>query len=1068
MWLGPLTPASEVRLLDGREFVVVDPETGTLVVEKTLVGLEHRYADGTWSWDLEDPIVLEEDLPVDARFQALDGGGWEGLFEDRRVVYDGLGQPIRVEPDDGLALTYVWDDIGLSRIEDAAGTAWHLRYDQDGNLTVVQRSGGDLADLEFRGGRLIAWRGPERRRTRYLYDDAGRLRGILWLDGSRVTIQRDPEGRVRRIQGPGTWTQSYEWTDSGVRVIDGMGLATTITRSPEAIAVSDPVGRSARILLDEAGAVAGWTDPRGLQTTLERTASGRIATIKTPWGTWRMAWSADGDLVTITDPGGSRWGVESDGAGHVVALRSPDGRTLRWDRDSLGRIDAVSRGGPTPVVLDRDLQGRVEAITTPRGAVTRIRRNADGTISSIQDAAGNEVFLPRWNGTNPAQILTRRGTLWSIAHDMMGRPARVEGPRGLEITLSRNLAGLATRIGESELLRRSDGAVTRVTDRAGATWGVVYDIAARPRAVRQPDGSELTLGWNLVGEMTRYGDRTIERDLAGRPLSDGTFSWDWDLAGRLAKVALPSGSVETPRDGGGKVRSVSWDGRRGWSITWDGQGYTSAFARGGARVLVERNPDGLVTGLGEVILERDERGVVFRVTESDRTWRALVDPEGLPSRWTGPDGQSVSVDRDDTGSLTLVRFPDGTLVRRDWSPSWTGLTIEDPDGDVLLDRRLEQGPHGLRSLQERGVTGELDRVVHRDALGDIVALEEALGAWTWTDGQLESPDGALVLFDEAGWPSEATPPLGPTAWEVGAEVLTYIPGSNGCIDTIAGEDGSWRLTHDALGRLTQMESTKGRWRIDWDLFGRPVRISGPEGPRDLIWSHDQLLGWEDADGRTELVGSPEWGWSVWSEQGESVVAMDDTGAPRLHLVAQEVDLALQWTPTGFPREALDLPFAPGAALALMPGGPLLDGAGAWDPVSGARTCSFNQASPIPALDATASPAWDPEPWQPRSPWSHPLELLVTLEQLDPLFAEHFVTLWPEAPPLGWMPQAMATPAPPLGPAHGSLPLGLDPVSAMLLEAAVGPVHSIREDELLSAVLAPELEGQPAEHLPPLW
>ena len=91
-----------------------------------------------------------------------------------------------------------------------------------------------------------------------------------------------------------------------------------------------------------------------------------------------------------------------------------------------------------------------------------------------------------------------------------------------------------------------------------------------------------------------------------------------------------------------------------------------------------------------------------------------------------------------------------------------------------------------------------------------------------------------------------------------------------------------------------------------------------------------------------------------------------------------------------------------------------------------------------------------------------------LDQLDPLFAEDFVTLWPEAPPLGWMPQAMATPAPPLGPAHGSLPLELDPVSAMLLGASVAPVHALRDNDLLSAVLDPELDGQPAEHLPPLW
>lgn len=1046
--------------------VVVDPHTGQLFVEKEVLGLTHRWVDGQWTFGLEGPLTLAEGEVVATGLDPLEEGGWERVGPHRRIVYDTAGLPIRVEGDEG-ALNYHWDDIGLSRIEDDLGTTWHLRYDAGDHLAVIQRTGGDLVDFEYRNDVLIAWAGPDRVRTRYLYDDEGRLRGMLWVDGSRVHIQRDDEGRVTHIRGPGTWQQSYRWTESGVVVRDPLGLPTTISVKDESVAVTDPVGRSARMLYND-GQLAGWTDPRGMETRLERTASGRISAVDSPWGTWRLGWNSEG-IASITDPGGARWGVERDTAGRVVAMRAPDGRSLRWDRDSKGRIDAVGRGGATPVTLERDLDGRVVTITSPRGAVTRLRRNANGEVASIMDAAGNETFLPKWTKGRPAQILTRRGALWSVVYDLLGRVRSVDGPRGRQVELSRNLAGLSTAIGEATLSRRTDGAITRVVDSTDAVWGVVYDIAGRPRAARRPDGSQLEFTWSLLGEKVSVGDIKVQRNLAGKPLSDGTFAWDWDLAGRLSGVTLPTGRVQLPRDSTGKVREVRMGPGRGWAVTWDSSGRTSAFVRGGARVLLTRNPDGLITGLGDLSLQRDERGVVFRKTHDNRTWRALIDPEGLASRWTGPDGQSVSVDRDVTGTLSLVRFPDGTMVRRDWSPGWTGLTMERPDGEVVLDRRIELDDQGrMRGLQERGVLGDLDRTVHRDPSGEIVALEEALGAWTWTGGQLESPDGALVRFDDDGVPIEATPPLGPMAWNVGAEVLTYIPGEDGCIDTIAGEGGSWRLHHDTLGRLVELESSDGRWRIEWDLFGRPSRISGPDGVVDLLFDHRDLLGWVTDEERVELVGSPEWGWSLYSKLGESVLTVDDEGAPRLHLVAAEVETALRWTPTGFPREELGLPLGPQGTWLLMPGGPLLDGGGAWDPVSGARTCSSMRAQPWPELDGTASPSWDPEPWMPTTVWTDPLRLLLILDELDPLLDEPMLEVWEEAPPLGWMPSAAATPAPPLAPEWGSLPVDLDPVTALLLRRSLAPVRPPSDDELLDAILGPELEGQPRDLLPELW
>lgn len=1058
-------------MLQGREWIVVDPHTGGLVVEVQALGLTRRWVDEAWTWDIASPLVFTDGAPAALEgLSPLEEGGWIYEGPEGTVTYDAGGLPVRTEGA-GLGVDYTWDELGLSRLDADWGTVWHLRYDAFGNRALIE-SEGVHSSMEYREGLLLAHSTDEDPRTRYSYDGEGRLQAVMWVDGSVVRIRRDDEGRVSSITGPGSWRQSYSWSDSGVIVHDALGIDWSWQRDETGSGVRDPSGRQAWLLTDEEGQVSGWRDPRGLTTNLERTDSGHIATVATPAGTWRLGWNTEGGLVSLTDPAGARWRIDRDLAGRVVAMGLPDGRTLRWARDGLGRIKSVDRGGTVPVVLSRDGAGRVKTITTPRGARTNLRRDGRGRVTSIQDAAGNEIFLARWDKGGPAQILDRRGSLWEVDYDILGRVRRITGPRGLDLELSRDPSGNAVAIGANELLRRTDGALTRLVDAAGGTWGLLYDLSRRPRALLHPDGGRTVVRWNSLGEKLAVGEREVTRDLNQRPVSEGPVAWDWDLAGRFVGVTLPSGELRFPRDGAGKVREVQLGEQEPWKVTWDGSGRTSAFVRGGARVQLRRDPDGLIVGMGDLSLDRDERGVVFRMSYDGRVWRGLVDSEGLMSRWTGPDGQSISVDRDQSGALSLVRYPDGTLVRRDWSPGWDGLTVEDPSGDLLLDRRIQLDAKGRpQVLEERTNTGDLDRTVHRDPAGNIVALEQTLGAWTWTPGQFESPDGALVLFDEEGLPSEATPPLGPAAWGVGAEVLTYIPNREGCIDTIAGELGSWRLEHDALGRLVRLSSADATIRVEWDLFGRPLKLTGPEGSMHLIWSQDQLLGWTTSDEEVvELVGSPDWGWFIQGEEPR-IVVVDDEGSPRLELLDGEVVSFQTWTPTAFPGEEVEGPssvLGPGGSWLLMAGGPLLDSQGAWDPVSGTRTCGEGPLGGFPALDGTGEPWWDPEPWLPESVWTNPLELLVALGELDPLFEEDFVLMWEEAPALPWLPQATATPSPPLAHGPGWLPMDLDPVTALLVRLAVAPVAPPTRNELLEALLAPELEGQPRWLLPPLW
>ena len=70
-----------------------------------------------------------------------------------------------------------------------------------------------------------------------------------------------------------------------------------------------------------------------------------------------------------------------------------------------------------------------------------------------------------------------------MLYDILGRPRRVEGPRGLELKLERDGAGNTTRINDMQFNRRADGALTRVVDALGGTWGLLYDPARHPREI---------------------------------------------------------------------------------------------------------------------------------------------------------------------------------------------------------------------------------------------------------------------------------------------------------------------------------------------------------------------------------------------------------------------------------------------------------------------------------------------------------------------------------------------------------------------------------------------------------
>ncbi len=1113
-WLGPLTPATPQVIRQGRGLVLVDPASGRLWVEAVdgaLPGpgpeaaIRRVYHSGRWHWTTDERLAestaglqitrlgevlvfasaapLAQELgawPVGTRFEA--GGrvaqrstdGWLVDEPGAQTLYDDQGRPLWREDARGLRVTWTWEMGLLAGIGRDGGGRLAIQVDGAGRPSVVTGPDGVPRYLEHQDGRLVR-AGPVQQETRYTYDDEGLLDAITWADLSQVQVARGPSGQVTSLVGPGPRRATFTWTPEGFEVRTGTGAPTRLTWTPDGYTVRDPAGAQVRVLLSE-GQLSGWQDPGGAELRLTRDPRGRITAIDGAT-TWRLGWRGDhlGDLV---DPGGAGWRLERTQAGDLKRVVDPDGRTLDLLRDNRGALIGVDPGtGPTR--LERDSGGRPTRIQAATGATTRVAWQADGV--DVTDPSGQAVTVEGLTGVQLV-LTSRLGEVWTLWRDALGRPERIGLPSGQIVELQRNslgrLGALVARQGPQVRYGwRSDGLPSRVTDTMGAATSLTYDLGTRLSGLTRPDGSVLAAQRDPRGELRaiQRGDQewTIARDGQGHPTALGPLTWAWDVAGRWLGWLARGAELVLERTGAGRVRKVRLSDGTQLGIDSDPAGRTSRVRTASGSWSIERDPDGGVRrlrgpGVPALSIARDDRGLDTLITWAKAQRRVLRDAAGRPVRWTSSGGSALSVNGAGEGRPGLGRLPSGALAQWRHTAAESVLELLDPRGRVLLSRSVRRDARGrTASIEEPGTT----TVTRWDPLGEQVAVETQEGAWSWLPGILEGPGGHAVLFDEAGRPTAAVPPVGPPAWGMPGDHLSYLTDSAGRVVGISAEQGELvELEHDPLGRLTALVQDGGRrWTLTWDPFGRLVGVTDPAGIRTTLGhGTDELLGWAEGKRLTEHLAAPGLGWIDATAQDVVEVLSDDSGSPRV-VLGPEVDPTLvTWGATGMPDQDPGTRLGWRGAWSLFPGGALVDGGGAIDPVTGERTdpgwrppwwVRTDAPIPWPRLDGTAAPWWDPGPWSAQSPWANPLGLLVQLGELSPLVEAGQLGLEDAAPGLGWLPADAAAPGLPL-PAHATLDDATAALTALAIRAGASPIEPVTTRAVLQAVLAPEFAGLP--------
>ena len=513
----------------------------------------------------------------------------------------------------------------------------------------------------------------------------------------------------------------------------------------------------------------------GMTVPFVRDTEGRIAQITDPVGmTYRYAYDAAGDLVTVTPPDTSASTTASYSADHLLRTLT-DGRgitVLAAQYTTNGRLQQETDGAGNTTRYAYDLQARTTTITNPDGgaqtlafdtygmlvaetdplgrrttrvyderhqlltrtdalsATTSYAYTSGGHRERTTDALGRTTRVRFNNYGSPSEILSTDGVTVAIDYDAFGLPLALSDATGVSLSAERDTQGLATS--------RTDG--------VGATFVFTYDRYGN--VVRQTD----TLGASMTFAYDELGRRVAVTDPLGNTTATG-----YD----------PLGQTRAITDAQGFVTRYTYDPASNMTSVVDALGQETRYQYNGANRLTGIvAPDGGLTSIAT-------------------NWRgqrlAVTDPLGRVTRYH----------YDLAGQLTSVTLADGT-----------------PDATTTTYTYDAAG----RRIRDTGPLGEVTSYTY-DRAGQLTAMTDPLG---YTTTYTYTPRGQL---------QSQTNPLG--------AATTYSYDARGRLQTITTAEDQTTFAYDGANRLiAQTDATGRRTRFSYNTVGQLIRTTVGDGTAD--------------------------------------------------------------------------------------------------------------------------------------------------------------------------------------------------------------------------------------------
>lgn len=685
------------------------------------------------------------------------------------------------------------------RREDALGRVTETTYDARGNRVMLSEPGQRVTQFEYDDeDRCVAKTNPADARWAWAYDALG-----------RVTAQTDPLGYMER----------YTYEPSGLGgIVDAAGYATRVERNEagDVIAVTAPDGSTRRWDRDALGRVIGFTNELGQRQQFARDALGRVVQVDEPDGnvrqfgydpegnlvrardrrvdvamtycglgrlatrtigesTTRFTYDTEEQLIEVSSPAGRAHRYQLSPLGEVDVEIGFDGREQQYERDALGRVVGLRRGGKQ-IRIDYGPDGEVLSVLHDGGPELRYQHRKDGVLV---EASTEEVTVSFERDLLGRPIRETCGDDWvTSAYDHAGRRTVVESSRGAKVESTFDPRGSLTRLGASS---------------GGVRWDATFSRNALGHEVdRQAPGNARGYWWrDELGRPTQHFVGINQEPMRLR-------KYGWDPGGRLRQLEEASQEPSVlEHDAAANLSNVLGPGNRVLHLHGRDRTFDDADA-----LLEYRGPDGPVRDAYDAngnLQHREEPG--------GGQWFFHHDTAGQLVQIDRPDGAAVSLSYDALGRR-ILKNANGIVTR--WL--WDGLRPlhewrEDAEPPKLIRtcelaaRRkslLELRDTLNTKLGERGEAQWWSRL-RADAEEDFVAAEVLREAQGESDSRFDpGPDpGPLVwLFGE-----DPFSPLARLSADAAHSIMSDHLGAPLCL--VRAEPSSaaadWQCTIDAFG-----------------------------------------------------------------------------------------------------------------------------------------------------------------------------------------------------------------------------------------------------------------------------
>ncbi len=509
--LDPSGQDATVTNADGSEVTFTENADGSYSAPPWVQATLIKNQDGSYSYTLPDQHVYTFDATGELE-DIVDRNG-----NTTSLAYNGSGELQTVTDASGRQLTFSYNSSGqIQQITDPANRTVQYGYDSAGNLTSVTDAGGGTWTYGYDGLHELT----------SITDPCGGVVSNTYNANQQVISQTD--AMTRKM----TWVYSSgdtQITDAAGNVTDEQftgDLPTQITRG-----YGTSSAATTKIAYDANDNVSTVTDPNGHKWSYGYDSAGNQTSVTDPLShTTTRTYDSQRDLTSVTLPSGLETSYGYDGHDNLTSVTVNAGSLQEQTTMSYG-----SKGLLTGVTdpLNRsysygyDAYGDRTSVTSPSGHETTATYDNVGRLSSVTTARGNE------SGANASDYTT------TISTDAFGDPLKVTDPNGNQTTYTYN----------------QDQILTGVTDRDGRTTQYTYDLANELTKITRGDGSALSYSYDPDGQLesqtdglghtTTYGRDPLERITSITDPLNRRTTIGYDSVGNQTSLTDPSSRTTT-------------------------------------------------------------------------------------------------------------------------------------------------------------------------------------------------------------------------------------------------------------------------------------------------------------------------------------------------------------------------------------------------------------------------------------------------------------------------------------------------------------------------------------------